>query len=156
MSVSIQVCSNERYALSETFQFVCSLTQAFNLRKPAKNGHFKFCGIIIDCGWSIILDFVGYSLALPTNISPPECITKYKESFYIVMALTHHPQIAFQWTTNISWIRKHWPEPLDQFSTKLRTRCPWVYGIQVCSNERPHPFPMGDNSKITKNISDSI
>ena len=22
---------------------------------------------------------------------------------------------------------------------------PWVKGIQVCSNEGPHPFPRGDN-----------
>ena len=27
---------------------------------------------------------------------------------------------------------------------------PWVTRIQVCSNERPNPFPKGDNYEITK------
>ena len=32
-------------------------------------------------------------------------------------------------------------------STKLDRKHPWVEGIQVCSNERPRPFPRGDNSQ---------
>ena len=32
-------------------------------------------------------------------------------------------------------------------STKLGTKYPWMKGIQVCSNEGPHPFPRGDNTK---------
>ena len=35
-------------------------------------------------------------------------------------------------------------------STKLGTKHPWVNGIQVCTNEWPHPFPRGDNYKIAK------
>ena len=34
--------------------------------------------------------------------------------------------------------------------TKLGTRHPWVKGIQVCTNERPRPFPIGDNNKIVR------
>ena len=36
-------------------------------------------------------------------------------------------------------------------STKLGTKHPWVKEIQVCSNEGPSPFRMGDNSEIAKN-----
>ena len=35
-------------------------------------------------------------------------------------------------------------------STKLGTKHPWMMGIHVCSNERPRPFPRGDNYEITK------
>ena len=35
-------------------------------------------------------------------------------------------------------------------SFKLGTKHVWVMGIQVCSNEGPHPFPRGDNYKIAK------
>ena len=35
-------------------------------------------------------------------------------------------------------------------STKLGTKHPWVKGIQVCSNEGPCPFLMGDNYEIAK------
>ena len=34
--------------------------------------------------------------------------------------------------------------------TKLGTKYPWVKGIQVCSNEGPHPFPREDNHEIAK------
>ena len=40
------------------------------------------------------------------------------------------------------------PEPLGQF--QLRTKYPWMMGIQVCSNEGPHPFLRGDNYEIAK------
>ena len=33
-------------------------------------------------------------------------------------------------------------------STKLGTKHPWVKGIQVCSNEGPHPFLRGDNNEV--------
>ena len=35
-------------------------------------------------------------------------------------------------------------------STKLSTKYLLVKGIQVCTSEGPHPFPMGDNYKIAK------
>ena len=35
-------------------------------------------------------------------------------------------------------------------SNKLNTNFPWVMGIQVCSNEGPRLFPMGDNYEIAK------
>ena len=35
-------------------------------------------------------------------------------------------------------------------SSKLGTKHPWVMGIQVCSNEGPCPFPIGDNYEIEK------
>ena len=35
-------------------------------------------------------------------------------------------------------------------STKLGTKHPWVSGINICSNEGPCPFPMGDNYEIVK------
>ena len=35
-------------------------------------------------------------------------------------------------------------------STKLGTKHLWVKGIQVSSNEEPHPFPRGDNYEIVK------
>ena len=31
------------------------------------------------------------------------------------------------------------------------TKHPWVKGIQVCSNEGPHPFPRGDNYENSEN-----
>ena len=34
--------------------------------------------------------------------------------------------------------------------TKLSTKYPWEKGIHVCSNERPHPSPRGDNYEIVK------
>ena len=34
--------------------------------------------------------------------------------------------------------------------TKLDTKHPYIKGIQVCSNEGPHLFPRGDDSKIAK------
>ena len=40
--------------------------------------------------------------------------------------------------------------PPVQISTKLGTKHPWVKGTQVCSNERPCPFPRGDNYEIAK------
>ena len=43
------------------------------------------------------------------------------------------------------------PETPVQISTKLATMPPWLKGIQVCSNEGPHPFPRGDNYEIAKN-----
>ena len=51
-----------------------------------------------------------------------------------VCLLTFHIFIFFSRTTG-------------PMSTKLGTRHPWVKRIQVCSNEGPHPFPRGDNSK---------
>ena len=36
-------------------------------------------------------------------------------------------------------------------STKLGTKHPRVKGIQVCSNEGPHPFPRGDNYTNSEN-----
>ena len=41
-------------------------------------------------------------------------------------------------------------EPLNQISTKLGTKHPWVMGIQDCSTEVPHPFPRGDNNEMVK------
>ena len=38
----------------------------------------------------------------------------------------------------------------EPFSTKLDTKHPWVKGIQVYSNEGPHPSPRGDNNEIAK------
>ena len=35
-------------------------------------------------------------------------------------------------------------------STRLATQHPLVKGIQVCSNERSHPIPRGDNNQIIK------
>ena len=35
-------------------------------------------------------------------------------------------------------------------SIKLYTKQPWMKGIQVCSNEGPRAFTMGDNSEIAK------
>ena len=46
-------------------------------------------------------------------------------------------KIFFSWTTGL-------------ISTKLGTMHPWVKGIQVCSNEGPHPFPRGNNYQIAK------
>ena len=43
------------------------------------------------------------------------------------------------------FLRTTWP-----ISTKLGTKHPWVKGIQVCSNEGPHPFPRGDNYNTAK------
>ena len=34
--------------------------------------------------------------------------------------------------------------------SKLGTMHPWVKGIEVSSNEWPHPFPRGDNYEIAK------
>ena len=33
---------------------------------------------------------------------------------------------------------------------QLDTDHPWVKGIPLCSNKRPHPFPTGDNDEIEK------
>ena len=41
---------------------------------------------------------------------------------------------------------------MEQISTKLGKKYPWVKGIQVCSNEGPCPFPTGDNIEKRKNI----
>ena len=35
-------------------------------------------------------------------------------------------------------------------STKLAIKHPWVKGIQLCSNEEPHPFPRGNYYEIVK------
>ena len=59
-----------------------------------------------------------------------EIITKYWKS------LTNL-KIVFSRTTGL-------------ISTKFSTKHPWVKGIQVCSNEGPHPFPRGDNCEIVK------
>ena len=37
-----------------------------------------------------------------------------------------------------------------EISTKLGTKHPWVKRVQVCSNERPRPFPRRNNYKISK------
>ena len=41
------------------------------------------------------------------------------------------------------------PEPMAK-KNKIKTKHPWVKGIQVCSNEGPRPFPRGDNYEIVK------
>ena len=38
----------------------------------------------------------------------------------------------------------------EQISTKLGTKRPWVYGIQICTNEGPHTSSRGDNNKMIK------
>ena len=38
----------------------------------------------------------------------------------------------------------------DPISTNFGTKHPWVKGIQVCSNEGPHPLSRGDNSEIAE------
>ena len=42
-------------------------------------------------------------------------------------------------------IQNHWA-----ISTKLGTKHPWLNGFQVCSNERPRPFPRRDKYGIAK------
>ena len=42
-------------------------------------------------------------------------------------------------------LQNHWA-----IWTKLGTEHPCVKGMQVCSNERPSPFPRGDNYEIVK------
>ena len=41
-------------------------------------------------------------------------------------------------------------ETTDPIIMKLGIEHPCVKGIQVCSNERPRPFPRGDNYEIGK------
>ena len=41
-------------------------------------------------------------------------------------------------------------------TTKLRTKHPWVMGIQVCSSERSSIFPKGDNNEIAKYIDENV
>ena len=60
-------------------------------------------------------------------------------SWSLLLSLTFHIFIIFSRTTG-------------PISTKLGTKHPWVKGIQVCSNEGPHPFPRGDNYEIAKYI----
>ena len=38
----------------------------------------------------------------------------------------------------------------EQILTKLGTKHPWVKIIQVYSNERPRPFPRGDDKEKAK------
>ena len=42
------------------------------------------------------------------------------------------------------------PETTGPISSKLDTKYPWVKGIQVCSNEGPHPSQRGDNRELIK------
>ena len=39
---------------------------------------------------------------------------------------------------------------LAQLSVKIGTKHSWMNGIQVCSNEGPHPFPREDKYEIGK------
>ena len=39
-----------------------------------------------------------------------------------------------------------------QISIKLGRKHSWVKEIQICSNERPRPFPERDNNVITKKL----
>ena len=67
----------------------------------------------------------------------PNPLLKGRLQQYSENTLTRFLKIFFSRTT----------EPI---STKLGTKHPWVKGIQVCSNERPHPFPSGDNYELAK------
>ena len=61
-------------------------------------------------------------------------------AFLITCRLSVHPfHIIIFFSRN--------PGPI---STKLLTKYHLVKGIQVCSNERPHPFPRRDNFEIVK------
>ena len=55
----------------------------------------------------------------------------------VLLSINFHICIFFYRTT---WL----------FSTKLVTEYPWVKGIQVCTNEKPRPFPGEDNYEIAK------
>ena len=64
----------------------------------------------------------------------------FSDNFLSVVCLsTFHIFIFFSRTTG-------------PISTKLGTNHPFKKGIQVCSNEWPHPFRKGDNSKTIKII----
>ena len=52
----------------------------------------------------------------------------------------------------ILWLnlKKFFSRTTRPISTKLGTKHHWMKGIQFCSNERPLPFPRGDNYEIVK------
>ena len=67
-------------------------------------------------------------------------VFSFSDNFLSVVCLsTFHIFIFFSRTTG-------------PISTKLGTSHPFEKGIQVCSNEWPHPFRKGDNSKTIKII----
>ena len=57
------------------------------------------------------------------------------------MSFSNYEIVKIHWR-NLKIFFSRTTEPI---STKLFTKHPWVKGIQVCSNEGPHPFPRGDN-----------
>ena len=48
------------------------------------------------------------------------------------------------------WTFHIFSRTIRPISTKLGTKLTWMKGIQVCSNEWPHPFPRVDNNEIVK------
>ena len=81
-------------------------------------------------------------LSVP-NISSPEpnaqvCFYDHNLSVVVVVVVVVNFHIfIFSRTTRL-------------ISLKLGTKHPWVMGVQVRSNEGPHPFPRGNNYEIAK------
>ena len=73
------------------------------------------------------------------NLSIVRCLGRRCCHQLFTLSSTFHIFIIFSRTTG-------------SISTKLGTKHPWVKGIQVCSNEGPHPFPREDNYEIAKYI----
>ena len=68
------------------------------------------------------------------------------------MCIRDSPRGDYYEIVKIHWwnLKIFFSRTIEPFSTKLDAKHPWTKGIQVCSNEGPHPFPRGDYCEIAK------
>ena len=139
----IQVCSKERPRL---FPRGDNYKIAKIHDKILKISFFKTTGSILRTKhpWVKVIQVCSNEMPRPFprgNIY--EILKIHWQNFKIFFSITNGP-ISTKLGT------KHLLVKVFQVSMKLGTKYSWVKGIQVCSNERPHPFPRGDNYKIVK------